>query len=207
MRTMFFICTLVCMVFVTRSQSFETERLILDIQKLSELKNILNDLYKGYQILENGYRAIRDISEGNFNLHKAFLDGLLLVSPAVKNYARVADIIAFQASIIRQSGTAAARYSREGHFSPDELLYIGAVFRNLLSESLQDLNQLLDILTDSKLRMSDAERLQGIDRVYLSAQNKYLFLTQFNNNTSLLGMQRAAEQGEGGTLRNLYGLP
>ena len=34
--------------------------------------------------------------QGNFNLHKAFLDGLMMVSPAVKKYKRVADIITLQ---------------------------------------------------------------------------------------------------------------
>src|SRR5579863_2568221 len=74
-----------------RAQSFEIQQLVLDIEKLTQLKDILKDLKEGYQVLDKGYSAIRDIAQGNFNLHKAFLDALLTVSPTVKNYARVAE--------------------------------------------------------------------------------------------------------------------
>ena len=66
-----------------QAQSYELQRLLLDIQKLAQLKSILTDLYKGYEILNTGYNTIKSISEGNFNLHKAFLDGLLAVRRAV----------------------------------------------------------------------------------------------------------------------------
>ena len=52
------------------------EQLSLDVQKLSELKTILNDLYTDYAIVNKGYTDIRNIAEGNFKLHQLFLDGL-----------------------------------------------------------------------------------------------------------------------------------
>src|SRR5580704_3714838 len=92
------------------AQSYELERLILDIQKLAQMKNILSDLYKGYEILNNGYNTIKSISQGNFNLHKAFLDGLLAVSPAVKKYQKVFDIINFEARIVSEHKSALSRF-------------------------------------------------------------------------------------------------
>ena len=65
-------------------------------------KDVLTDLYKDYEILETGYTAIKNISEGNFNLHKAFLDGLLAVSPAVQKYERIVDIIDDQGRIVSE---------------------------------------------------------------------------------------------------------
>ena len=56
-------------------------QLSLDIQKLSELKTILNDMYKSYTVLDKGYTDIKNIAQGNFSLHKAYLDGLMAVSP------------------------------------------------------------------------------------------------------------------------------
>src|SRR5580704_9847910 len=84
------------------AQSYEMERLILDIQKLEQLKYILNDLYKGYEILNSGYNSIKDISSGNFNLHKGFLDGLLQVSTGVRNYQHITDIIQNQLTILSE---------------------------------------------------------------------------------------------------------
>src|SRR5258708_3659277 len=89
----------------SNAQVYELERLILDIEKLLQLKNILSDLYKGYEILSTGYNTIKNISEGNFNLHKAFLDGLLAVSPAVQKYERVIDIIEDQSKIMSEYRT------------------------------------------------------------------------------------------------------
>src|SRR6476469_8862573 len=85
-----------------KAQTAEIQQLLLDMQKLSALKGILNDMYKGYEIVSNGYDAIKNISEGNFNLHEAFLDGLLVVSPTVQNYKRIADIINDQLMILKE---------------------------------------------------------------------------------------------------------
>ena len=84
------------------AQSQEAQQLLLDVEKLVQFKQILNDLKKGYDILNGGYNAIKNISQGNFNLHQTFLDGLLQVSPAVQNYERIADIIQLQLRIVRE---------------------------------------------------------------------------------------------------------
>ena len=69
------ICGLFCS-FRASAQSAEIQQLLLNVEKLTQFKQILSDMKKGYQILEGGYNTIKDISEGNFSLHKAFLDGL-----------------------------------------------------------------------------------------------------------------------------------
>ena len=66
-------------------QSQEAKQLLLNVEKLAQLKLMLSHMKTGYQILEKGYTSIKNISQGNFNLHRDFLDGLLQVSPAVKH--------------------------------------------------------------------------------------------------------------------------
>jgi hypothetical protein len=201
---------LVILVFVSaniKAQSYELERLILDIQKLAQLKNILSDLYKGYEILNTGYNTIKSISQGNFNLHKAFLDGLLAVSPAVKNYQKAFDIIDFEARIVSEYKSAFGRFRQDKHFNPDEITYLMSVYNNLISGSLTNLSRLLNVVTANKLRMSDNERLYAIDGIYDDTKDKLRFLRQFNNSTTILAVQRAAENNDAGTIKNLYGLP
>src|ERR1700737_433815 len=101
-----------------------TEQLVLDIEKLADLKNILSDMYKGYQILDKGYSEIKNIAQGNFNLHKVFLDGLLAVSPVVKNYSRVAEIIQMEFPLVSEYKAAYKKFRADGHFTPQELDYI-----------------------------------------------------------------------------------
>ena len=203
MKRILVIAFLVCSI-KAAAQSFEVEQLILDWQKLSELKNILSDLYKGYEILSNGYEAIKNISEGNFNLHKAFLDGLLAVNPAVKNYKRVTDIIDYQALIVSEYKAAYNRFRNDKNFSPDEIVYLSQVYGNLFNESLSDIDHLINIITAGKLRMSDDQRLHAIDDICDEAKNKLMFLRSFNASTTMLAMQRAIERNDLQTIQNLY---
>src|SRR5689334_17359441 len=83
-------------------QAQEVQQLLLNVEKLAQLKSILADLKKGYEIVSTGYSTIKNLSEGNFNLHQAFLDGLLQVSPTVRNYRRIADIIRSQISLVKE---------------------------------------------------------------------------------------------------------
>jgi len=188
------------------AQSYELSRLILDIEKLSQLKSILSDLYKGYEMLKTGYTAIKGLSEGNFNLHKAFLDGLLAVSPAVQKYERIVNIMDLEAEIIGECHTALNRYRQNAHFNADELEYIGNVYTNLTGKSAINLEDLICVLTAGKLRMNDAERLKAIDRIFLDTRDQFLFLRGFNNGTDLLVANRAGQGNDVLTLQDLYGI-
>jgi DNA repair ATPase RecN len=188
------------------AQVQELEQLALDIEKLLQFKQILSDLKKGYQILSGGYNTIKNLSKGNFSLHKAFLDGLMAVSPAVKKYKKVVDIINFQLQLVKEYKKAYNRFKQEGDFSPDEIDYIGKVYGKLFDESLKNLDVLITIVTADKLRMSDDERLTAIDGIYDEMQNKLSFIRYFNNNTTVLAVQRAKEKSNINSSRSLYGL-
>ncbi|WP_240377739.1 hypothetical protein [Arachidicoccus soli] len=69
-----------------QSQSQEVQELLLDVTKLEQFKQILKDMKSGYTLVMQGYTTVRDISKGDFNLHKVFLDGLMAVSPTVRKY-------------------------------------------------------------------------------------------------------------------------
>jgi hypothetical protein len=187
-------------------QSFELQQLILDIQKLSQLKAILKDLRDGYTVLDAGYSAIRDISKGNFNLHKAYLDGLLAVSPAVKNYKRVADIIAMQVSLVERYKQAWGLFKQDSHFRPDELSLLSTVYGNLLAASVKDLTTLAGIVTDGAIRASDAERLKQIDEVYSGMVQRSAFIDEVNGSTEMLSIQRATDANDLDITKKLYGI-
>ena len=189
-----------------RGQGFAAEQLILDWQKLTQEKQILNELYDGYQILSKGYGAIRDLSEGSFNLHKAFLDGLLAVSPAVKNYRRVTDIITLQERIVGEYNTAWSLFRKDPHFTPDEVGFMSNVYSGLFYQTVKNLSDLTNLLTDGVFRASDAERLDEIDGLYKSMESSQAFMMAFNNQTALLSLQRSADMNDYETVKRYYGL-
>ena len=188
------------------AQVDELAQLALNIEKLAQFKQILSDMKKGYQILTGGYNTVKNIAQGNFSLHKVFLDGLMEVSPTVRNYRRVVDIADYQVTLVKEYKNAYDRFKRNGNFSPEELAHVGRVYDNLFKESLRNLDELLTVVTAGKARMSDDERLQAIDRIYASKQDKLLFLRRFNNNTTVLAVQRAKERNDAKSMQKTYGV-
>lgn len=189
-----------------RAQSTEVQQLLLNVEKLSQLKNILSDMKKGYTVVRTGYNAIKDISRGNFSLHEFFLDGLLLVSPEVKKYWRVLDIIRMQKDLVAEYRSAFKAFKSSGNFSVGELEYLGRVYGQLFDQSLDNLDELAMVITSSKLRMSDEERLQVIDRIFAGVQDKLMFLRHFNEQGLMLSKQRDQERLELESSREIYGL-
>jgi len=187
------------------AQAQELKQLALNIEKLSQFRAVLRDMKKGYEILTEGYNTVKDLTEGNFNLHKTFLDKLLQVSPAVRNYKRVADIIEYQINLVQEYGRHKNRLKSSGLFNNNELAYFNNVYDKLVDDSLKDLDELTNVLTAGKLRMSDEERLEAIDRIYVSMQEKLLFLRDFNSDTTVLAIQRARETRDVEAIRLLTG--
>lgn len=206
MKKLIVIMIMCSMSFQLKAQSDEVQQLLLNIEKLAQFKKILKNMKNGYQIIFKGYTAVKDISQGNFNLHKTFLDGLMQVSPAVKKYKRIADIISYQLRIAKEYKLAFNRFKEEKQFTIDEIDYLGKVYGNLFNESLKSLDELPMVITSGKLRMSDDERLQAIDKIYLAVEEQYSFLKEFTNNSNLLSLQRKAERAEIEMSRRLYGL-
>lgn len=200
---------LVCGLFSLKAhaQAQELEQLSLDIEKLAQFKQILSDMKKGYDVINNGYGTIKSISQGSFNLHNTYLTGLLGVSPAIRNYSRVADIINCEELILSEYKSAYSSFQSSGRFSPEELNYLSMVYKNLFNESIDDLNQLTTVITDGKLRMSDDERMENIDRIDRDMQDKLSFLRLFNQQNAALDAQRLQQQKENQQLKQLYGNP
>lgn len=188
------------------SQSQEAEQLLLDVEKLTQLKQILKDLYKGYEIVSKGYNTIKDISQGNFNLHKTFLDGLLDVSPAVKKYKRIIDIISLQSSLVKEYKSAFNRFKKSNLFNVKEIDHMGSIYKNLFDQSLQNLDELLMVITANQLRMSDDERFAAIDRIFNDMQDKLSFLRSFNKSTTVLAVQRGKETIDTKVSQQIYGV-
>lgn len=188
-------------------QAAQLEQLALDIEKLAQFKSILSDMKKGYQILTNGYNTVRGLAQGSFNLHQTFLNSLLTVSPIIKNYVRIADIISTQAAIVSEYKQALAQFKSAGMLSPSELNYVAGVYGNIFDQSMDNLDVLVSILTDGQLRMSDAERLSSIDAIDADMHNQLSFQRSFLGRARVLVAQRQQATQESQHLQSLYSTP
>lgn len=188
------------------AQSEEVQQLLLNVAKLDQLKKILNNMYEGYKVLTKGYNTIKTISAGNFSIHKLFLDGLLEVSPGIRKYKKVADIINYQMRLVRVAKPAISRLRASGLFNDTELNYMANVYGNLFTKSLQQLEALAMVITAGKLRMSDEERLDAIDRIYLNISDQLTFLEAFNQDNNILALKRDRSRVDVKLSKRLNGL-
>ena len=188
------------------AQSTEIQQLLLNVEKLAQLKRILSNMKKGYEIVSTGYNTIKDISKGNFNIHQTFLDGLLQVSPTVKKYKRIAEIITYQTQLVKEYKSAFRRFDASNLFNANEIRYMDNVYSNLFDKSLQNLEELTMVITAGKLRMSDDERINAIDRIYNDIADKLVFLRTFNKENNVLAILRGREMVDTKVSKKLNGL-
>lgn len=189
-----------------RGQGFDAQQLILDWQKLTQLKQLLNDMYRGYEIVEKGYTTIRDISHRSFDLHRVFLDGLLHVSPWVRDYFRVKEIINLQRQLVQEYQQAYGRLRSDSHLTASEVVSYSQICTRLLDESGRTLDELAMVLTDGQLRATDQERLGQIDGLHREMTEKLAALRKLNNEAGMVSLQRARDAEDGQEIRKLYGL-
>jgi hypothetical protein len=188
------------------AQEQEAQQLLLNVEKLAQLKKILNNMYEGYRAVSKGYNTVRDIANGNFNLHEAFLDKLLQVSPAVRNYYKVAGVIKAQGRIVSEYKQAFQMMQQSNLFAEGEIEYAGRVYKQLFDRSVRSLDELLSVLTASSLRMSDEERLSAIDNIFEEVSGQLQFLRVFNSDSKLLALQRNKERVEVNASKSIQGL-
>jgi hypothetical protein len=206
MKTIWIVLLLLGISFSERAyaQTQEVQQLLLNLEKLRQLQNILDDMYKGYKILNDGYNLIKNISEGNFKLHQVFLDALYMVNPAVRDYKKIPLIIDYQILLVKEAKRAKDRIVHDEDLTVGEITYTLRVYDFLIDASLKNLDELVMLVTASRLRMSDADRLASIDRIYVDMERKVSFLRLFNTETFSLSRQRAKERADRQAMEKLH---
>jgi len=176
------------------------------IQQITALQVYIGYAQKGYSIAKEGLNTIGELKRGEFNLHTDYFNSLKSVNPKIKQYAKVADIMVMQITII-QGYSKTRRYVREsGAFNGEELDYIMRVLGRLLDDCGNTLGELIAVTTDGNLEMKDDERLERIDILYQDMTDKYTFSRSFNNETMVLAASRIKENNDVQTSRALYGI-
>lgn len=188
-----------------RAQGAEAQQLLLDYRKLKELRNMLQDLYSGYALVQNRLQDIGNLAMGNFGRQQQFLNGLLRVDPALRQYSRVSGSLGLQLALLREYRNSYARFRSDPAFSTQELGYIRRVYLNLLQGGLGDLDDLMNLLTSGTLRMSSGQRLAAIDRIYGNMQDRLGRLLVFEQRCRLLSLQRKKEEADLSVLGQVEG--
>lgn len=206
MRRIICLMLLSAVAHVSSGQSQDIQQLAYDIEKLAQMKSMLSSLYNGYNILERGYNQVNGLAKGNFDLHKTYLDGLLNVSPAVRNYKKIGGIISNQLLIVNEYKTGYQNFRVSGAFTAKELLEMSIYYTDLTERAARHLDELILMTTPGKLRMGDEERIKGIDRIDVAVGDELKALREYNSKYSIVAQKRNEAKSDINSLKALYGI-
>ena len=165
------------------------------LQQIAALKVYGEYVGKGYNIAKKGLATIGNLKDGEFSLHQDFFQALKVVSPGVRNYSQVVEIIALQLAIVKEYHSLCGLLY-DDLFHGDEKDYIIRVYRRLLTDCENNLENLYIVITDSSLEMNDEQRLERIGNLFEQMQANYTFCRAFGNETRLLLKERQHERND-----------
>lgn len=170
----------------------KTQRRYL-VNQIAALKTYARYMKKGYDIAQKGLTAIADIKNGTHNLDKDYFNSLKEVKPFIRNSPKAYDILASQQRILRDMRRLRNDARLDENFTGEEIAYIDAVYRKMLSESSDAVDELTLVLTTGETEMKDDERLERLDKVHEEMLDKVAFVHEFISTTRQLSAQRGQE--------------
>lgn len=166
------------------------------LKQIAALKIFGGYVSKGYAITQGGLKAIGGLKNGCFEQDSTFMRSLRIVSPKVKSYKKVADIITICVRVSTSINKTMQDANTSAALNAAEKRYLRRVFDKIAEACAADLDQLMNVITDTKFEMSDDERIRLIDQVYLSVVDKQSFVQSFKGSFHALIMQRRQQAEE-----------
>ncbi len=176
------------------------------LQQIIQLKIFLGNLKKGYDIVDKGLSTISDIKNDSFTLDRDYFNSLKNVKPAIRNSAKVADIIALELDVIRDMKKVYDFSKKNENFKPEEIQYIAKVHDNMLFLCDASISELSKIIDDNKTEMTDDQRILKIDKIHEDTVDKYAFVETFGNEIYQLAKDRESEKHEVDMLKKNFDL-
>lgn len=169
------------------------------IQQIAALEVYIGYARKGYEIVGDGLHLVRQITGGEFSLHKAFFASLGLVNASVSRSPAVAEILDRGLSLL-----GIVKSWKHDLLNESGVAYVSLVKSGLLAECASELEDLLVVITSGKLEMSDDERLGRLEALRLSMEDKYGFALSFSADLNHLVKLREREQYSIDQIRRWY---
>jgi hypothetical protein len=206
MKKMCFLLLMVSACVSGYSQAQDIQQLVLDIEKLAQLKSMYASMVNGYNTLSKGYTNMISISKGNFDLHKNYLDGLLEVNAPVKKYGSIEVIATTQDLMQRENAAGYQKCVSSRVFTSAEITERQRLGFKLLDESVKRLDELLLVVKPGKLRMNDEERIAAIDRIDIAMRALLAELRKINSANDELIRLRVQRQRDIKAIKSLNGI-
>lgn len=179
---------------------------------IQRIQNETIGLQNAAKVLENKLSKLKlaeiaQWTEKQREQYRKYFDELWKVRNTIATYKRVKMIIERQKAIVAEYKFTWHMVNQDKHFTREEIDHMYRVYTGILNESVYNLDQILLVINSFKTQMSDAKRLEIINKAGDEIDQNYYDLKQFNNQNVGLSLSRAKDQYEIESVKKLYGLP
>lgn len=160
------------------------------IEQIAHLRLYLELTEKGYKIAKQGLTSIGDIKSGEFKLHKNRFDSLSIVKPAIKKDPLASAAVGHIRAMITLYWGFDDLMAECSFLSADEKKLVRDVFDRLASDGVAALNNLVEVTTNGRLKMTDDARSSQICSIFEQSQSIHTFARQLTSESAMLSAQR-----------------
>ena len=160
------------------------------VETSSTAKNVINNFKETQKIFEQG---------------KEFYDALKSVNNLVKDARKVQKTVLLVGEISEIYVTNFQKIMEDKNFTEQEITAIGNGYAILMSEGGDLLSEVKEIITRNGLSMSDAERMEIIDRVYNKVKRYRDLVSYYTKKNISISFIRAKKTGDTQRVLALYG--
>ena len=178
---------------------------------VQKAQNATIGLQNAQKVIENDLSKLNLGQIGDWDqkfkdIYSEYFNELKEVKTAISYFQEVTGIIAQQSQLVSEYKQAYRLVQTDKHFSASELNYIYGVYSGIISESVKSLDQIILVLTNFSLQMSDEARLKIIRQASNDIERDTGDLRNFNNQTAQISLQRSKDQQEISAVMSLYGI-
>lgn len=176
-------------------------------KQIAELQVYLGYVKKGYTIVSSGLNTFHNIKNGEFSLHDLYYTSLVLVNPRIRNSPTVLATINHLKYILKATNSLQVLLRIENLLPKTQKDYFSVCLKRLLEDIEQTHQELIELITDKNLQLTDNERLDRLNNLNKRSTSQLAFTHQFSAEVFMLIQSLQREELEAQTRRQLHDLP
>lgn len=187
--------------------SAKAQWVVVDPSNLaSGILNSANEIVQTSSTVSNVVKNFNEVKKV-YEQGKQYYDKLQAVNNLVKDARKVQLAVLLVGDVSEMYVENFGKMMNDPNFSAQELTAIAFGYSSLLNESTELLKELKQIVTATSLSMTDKERMDVIDRVYMEVKDYHSLVRYYTNKNISVSILRAKKQNDTHRVLQLYGTP
>jgi hypothetical protein len=170
----------------------------------SGILNSVNEIVQTSSTVSNVIKNFNEVKKV-YEQGKEFYDKLKAINNLVKDARKVQQTVLMVGDVSQMYVKSFGKMMNDPNFTPQELTAIANGYATLLNESTELLKELKQIITSNGLSMSDKERMEVIDKVYIEVKDYHNLVQYYTNKNISVSILRAKKQDNTKRVLELYG--